>query len=115
MLVVLDHTKLPAGTLNDFQSWNQGTAGASPTTSGGQPLPRAGAAPHGTAGEYTVVYASDELKVPTPTIGTGEVETYPVTPVAVQKDDVIGFYGQGVPVDTEVAANGDTLSTPAQR
>ena len=26
---------------------------------------------------------------------------------------MIGFYGQGVPVDTEVPANGDTLSTPA--
>ena len=33
--------------------------------------------------------------------------------MAVQKDDVIGFYGQGVPLDTEVLANGDTLSTPA--
>ena len=77
-------------------------------------VPRAGTAAHRHAGEYTVVYASDELKVPTPTVGTGELETYPVTPpVAVQKDDVIGFYGQGIPVDTGAAANGDTLSTPA--
>src|SRR6476659_7149858 len=33
VLVVLDHAPLPAGTLNDFQSWNQGTAGGSPTPS----------------------------------------------------------------------------------
>ena len=33
--------------------------------------------------------------------------------MTVQKDDVIGFYGQGIPVDTGAPANGDTLSTPA--
>ena len=80
VLVVLDHAKLPAGTLNDFQSWNQGTAGGSPTTSAGNLFHALVLRPTGTAGEYTVVYASDELKVPTPTVGTGEVETYPVTP-----------------------------------
>ncbi len=113
VLVVLDHTKLPAGTLHDFQSWNQGTAGGSPTTSAGSIFHALVLRPTGTAGEYTVVYASDELKVPTPTVVTGEVATYPVPSVTVQKDDVIGFYGQGVPVDTGVPANGDTLSTPA--
>ena len=113
VLVVLDHTKLPAGTLNDFQSWNQGTAGASPTTSAGNIFHALVLRPTGTAGEYTVVYASDELKVPTPTVGTGEVQTYAAPAVTVQKDDVIGFYGQGVPIDTGVPANGDTLSTPA--
>ncbi|WP_282365165.1 Ig-like domain-containing protein [Arthrobacter sp. AL08] len=113
VLVVLDHTKLPAGTLNDFQSWNQGTAGASPTTSAGNTFYALVLRPTGTAGEYTVVYASNELKVPTPTVSTGEVETYSVPAVTVQKDDVIGFYGQGIPIDTGVPANGDTLSTPA--
>ncbi|SEN82174.1 Multicopper oxidase [Cryobacterium luteum] len=113
VLVVLDHTKLPAGTLNDFQSWNQGTAGASPTTSAGNLFHALVLRPTGLSGEYTVVYTSPELKVPTPTVDTGEVETYFVPAVTVQKDDVIGFYGQGVPVDTDVPANGDTLSTPA--
>ncbi|MCY7289658.1 MAG: hypothetical protein LH624_15795, partial [Cryobacterium sp.] len=113
VLVVLDHTKLPDGTLNDFQSWNQGTAGGSPTTSAGNLFHALVLRPTGTAGEYTVVYASDELKVPMPTVNTGEVETYSVPAVTVQKNDVIGFYGQGVPVDTDVLANGDTLSTPA--
>ncbi len=113
VLVVLDHTKLPAGTLKNFQAWNQGTAGKSPTTSAGGLFHALVLRPGASAGEYTVVYASAELKVPKPSVDTGEVETYAVPPVSVQKDDVLGFYGQGVPVDTDVPANGDTLSTPA--
>lgn len=113
VLVVLNHAKLPAGTLNDFQSWNQGTAGSSPTTSAGNLFHALVLRPTGTAGEYTVVFASDELTVPIPTISTGQVETYSMPGVTVQKNDVIGFYGQGVPVDTEIPTNGDTLSTPA--
>ncbi|MFM9919945.1 Ig-like domain-containing protein [Lacisediminihabitans sp. H27-G8] len=113
VLVVLDHSKLPDGTLNDFQSWNQGNAGGSPTTSAGNLFHALVLRPTGTAGEYTVVYVSDELKVPVPTVSTGELATYSVPGVAVRKNDVIGFYGQGVPVDTEVLANADTLSTPA--
>jgi hypothetical protein len=113
VLVVLDHSTLPDGTLNDFQSWNQGNAGGSPTTSAGNLFHALVLRPTGTAGEYTVVYVSDELKVPVPTVSTGEVATYSVPGVAVRKNDVIGFYGQGVPVDTEVLANADTLSTPA--
>ena len=50
VLVVLDHTKLPAGTLNDFQSWNQGTAGGSPTTSAGNLFHALVLRPTGTAG-----------------------------------------------------------------
>ncbi|WP_104134432.1 MULTISPECIES: hypothetical protein [unclassified Cryobacterium] len=113
VLVILDHSKLPAGTLNDFQSWNQGTAGASPTTSAGNLFHALVLRPTGTAGELTVIDTSSELEVPTPTVDTGEVETYSVPAVTVQKDDVIGFYDQGVPLDTDVPANGDTLSTPA--
>ncbi|WP_154605575.1 Ig-like domain-containing protein [Arthrobacter sp. AQ5-05] len=113
VLVVLDHTKLPGGTLHDFQSWNQGNAGGSPTPSEGNLFHALVLRPTGTAGEYTVVFASDALTVPKPTVVTGVVTTYSVPPLTVQKDDVIGFYGQGIPVDTEVIANGDTLSTPA--
>lgn len=113
VMVVLDHSPLPAGTLKDFQSWNQGTAGSSPRTSAGGTFHALVLRPSGTAGGYNVVYASDKLTVPVPTVVTGEVETYPVpTPVAVQKGDVIGFYGQGVPVVTG-GANADTLSYPA--
>jgi FtsP/CotA-like multicopper oxidase with cupredoxin domain len=113
VLVVLDHSPLPAGTLQDFQSWNQGTAGSSPRTSAGGTFHALVLRPLGAAGSYTVVYTSPEFTVPTPTVATGEVETYPVAKVTVQKGDVIGLYGQGVPVDTGVLANGDTLSTPA--
>jgi FtsP/CotA-like multicopper oxidase with cupredoxin domain len=113
VMVVLDHSPLPAGTLNDFQSWNQGTAGASPRTSAGGTFHALVLRPSGAAGGYTAVYTSEKLTVPTPTVLTGEVATYPVpTPVAVQKGDVIGFYGQGVPVVTG-GTKGDTLSTPA--
>ncbi len=112
VMVVLDRAPLPAGTLKDFQSWNQGTKGASPTPSAGGAFNALVLRPGTTAGSYTVVYTSPVLTVPTPTVPGGEVETYPVPPVAVQKGDVIGFYGQGVPVDTGGAA-GDTLSTPA--
>ncbi len=114
VLVVLDHSPLAAGTLNDFQSWNQGPAGASPTTSAGGKFHALVLRPGGAAGAYSVVYASPQLTVPTPTVVDGQVETYPVAPgVTVQQGDVIGFYGQGVPVDTDVVSNGDTLSTPA--
>ncbi|MEP6981827.1 MAG: hypothetical protein ABJA16_13760, partial [Nakamurella sp.] len=114
VLVVLDHSPLPAGTLNDFQSWNQGPAGGSPTTSAGGKFHALVLRPGGAAGAYSVVYASPQLTVPTPTVIDGQVETYPVAPgVTVQQGDVIGFYGQGVPVDTDVVSNGDTLSTPA--
>jgi hypothetical protein len=51
VLVVLDHTKLPAGTLNDFQSWNQGAAGSSPTTSAGNLFHALVLRPTGAAGE----------------------------------------------------------------
>ncbi len=113
LLVVLANSPLPDGTLNDFQSWNQGAAGSSPTTSAGNLFHALVLRPSATAGKYTVVFSSAELKVGVPAISTGQVATYTVPPVTVQKGDVIGFYGEGIPVDTDVAANGDTLSTPA--
>ena len=71
--------------------------------------------PTGTPNQYTVVYDSGELTVPPladPAIS--EVATFPVAPaVAVQAGDVLGFYGQGIPVDTGVTVNPDILSYPA--
>ena len=67
--------------------------------------------------QYTVVYDSGELTVPPladPAVS--EVATFPVAPaVAVQAGDVLGFYGQGIPVDTGVTVNPDILSYPAPR
>ena len=113
VLVILDHATLPAGTVNEFQSWNQGTPGGSPTPSAGNLFHALILRPTTKAGEFTVVYVSDQLTVPTPTVVTGEVETYPVPAVTVQKNDLLGFYGQGIPVDTGTVSHGDTLSTPA--
>ncbi len=113
VFVVLANTKLPAGTLQSFQTWNQGTPGSSPTTSAGNLFHAYVLRPTGTANGYTVVYDSGVLTVPTPTVVTGEVATFAIPPVAVQQGDVLGFYGEGIPLDTGVALTPDTLSYPA--
>ena len=60
---------------------------------------------------YTVIYDSGVLTVPVPTLSTGEVSTFPVSPaVVVAAGDVIGFYGRGVPSDIGPAS--DTYSYP---
>ncbi len=113
VFVVLGNTKLPAGTLQNFQIWNQGTKGGSPTTSEGNHFHAYILRPTGTANAYTVVYDSGYQVVTAPTVPSGEVDTYPIPNVAVEDGDVIGFYGEGIPVDTGVGANLDTLSYPA--
>lgn len=103
-LVVLQNAKLPAGTLESFLTWNR------PGDEGlifHAYLLR----PTGVTNGYTVVYDSGALTVPTPSGPTGAVETFPVsTPVAVQANDVIGFYGQGIPLD--VGTVSDTYVYP---
>ncbi len=113
VFVVLSNTKLPAGTLQNFQFWNQGSPGGSPTTSAGNLFHAYVLRPTAVANQYTVVFDSGEQTVPTPSVATGEVASLPVAGVPVQQDDVIGFYGQGIPVDTGVTVNPDTLSYPA--
>jgi hypothetical protein len=103
--VVLPNAKLPTGSLQSFQYWNQGNAGALFHAYVLRPTP-------GVANGYTVIYDSGVQTVPAPTVGTGEVATVPVSPsVAVAVGDVIGFYGNGIPVDINVGT--DTLSFPA--
>jgi Putative Ig domain/Fibronectin type III domain len=110
--VVLPGAKLPAGTLQDFQTWNQGTTGGSPTTSAGNVFHAYVLRPTGVPNGYTVIYDSGARTVPVPTVPGGEVATFPVSPaVAVNAGDVIGFYGQGVPLDAGVGT--DTFSMPA--
>jgi FtsP/CotA-like multicopper oxidase with cupredoxin domain len=114
VLVVLESAPLPAGLLSNFQIWNQGLPGASPTPSAGGLLTALVLRPTATADQYDVVYASSQLTVPVPSNPTGEVTTFPVAPAfAVQAGDRIGFYGQGVPVDTGIGASPDLLSYPA--
>ena len=114
VFVVLPNAKLPAGTLSDFQTWNQTTLGASPNPSEGNLFHAYVLRPDATTpNKYTVVYDSGELTVPAPTDSAGEVATFDLdTPVDVEQDDVIGFYGEGVPLDTG-GTDADILSTPA--
>ena len=49
--------------------------------------------------KYEVVFNSSQLTVPSLTTpGTSEITTFPVGPFSVQAGDVIGFYGQGIPL-----------------
>ena len=114
-LVVVRNAVLPSGTLQSFQTWNQATPGGSPTPSAGNLFHAYVLRPTGVANQYMVVFDSGLLTVPAlPTGNTvGLVQAFPVAPVAVQAGDVIGFYGEGVPVDTGVTVNPDVLSYPA--
>ena len=112
VFVVLPSAVLPAGMLQSFQTWNQVEPAGSPTGSAGGLFHAYVLRPTGTPSQYTVVYDSGELTVPT--VAASAVATFPVTPaVAVQAGDVLGFYGQGIPVDTGVTVNPDILSYPA--
>ncbi len=119
VFVVVPSAVLPAGTLTSFQTWNQATTGASPTPSAGDGTQTNGSFyayvlhPTGPANQYTVVYQSARLTVPSPaTPGVSELATFPVSPgVPVNAGDVIGFYGEGVPIDTGIGT--DVLSYPA--
>ena len=100
VFVALPNTPLPAGALINFQTWNQTGASGSPMPSAGNVFHAYILRPTGTANQYTVVFDSGLLIVPVPANPAGEISTYPVTGiVAVQAGDVIGFYGQGIPVD----------------
>ncbi|MBE3073894.1 MAG: hypothetical protein IMZ75_02945, partial [Actinobacteria bacterium] len=115
VFVALPGTKLPAGTLSDFQVWNQGISAGSTTTSADNIFHAYVLRPTtGTANGYTVVYDSGVLTMPTPSVLTGEIATFAVSPaVAVAANDVIGFYGEGIPLDTGITVNPDTISSPA--
>ncbi|MEO8355401.1 MAG: multicopper oxidase domain-containing protein, partial [Chloroflexota bacterium] len=114
---------LPAGTLENFQTWNQATQGGSPTPSAGGLFHAYVLRPTGTASQYQVVYDTGELSVPVladPAVS--EIATFPVVPgFAVQEGDLIGFYGQGIPVGvgggtdilSYVATTNPDLTTPA--
>jgi len=104
-------TALPAGTLTSFKTWNQATASNSPYPSAGNVfhayvLRPTGVLPY----QYTVVFDSGQLTVPDPQVaGVSEEAIFSVAPgFAVQADDVLAFYGQGIPVD--VGGGVDILS-----
>ncbi|MFN2162400.1 MAG: hypothetical protein ACK2UN_10040, partial [Candidatus Promineifilaceae bacterium] len=103
---------LPDGMLQSFQTWNQANQGASPFPSAGNVFHAYVLRPTATANEYTVVFDSGELTVPAladPAVS--EIATFPVANLAVQAGDVLGFYGQGIPLDT--SGGTDILSYPS--
>jgi FtsP/CotA-like multicopper oxidase with cupredoxin domain len=104
-------TALPAGNLTEFQSWNQATPGGSPVPSAGQKFHAYVLRPTGVADEYDVVFDSGELTVPALSGVASELASYPAGPFAVLAGDVLGFYGAGIPVDTNVGL--DRFSYPA--
>ena len=111
VFVVIPSAVLPDGMLQNFQIWNQTAVGSGPNPSAGNLFHAYVLRPTGTANQYTVVYDSGELTVPVPTDPGGEVTTFSITPTTVIAGDVIGFYGQGIPVD--VGGGTDILSYPA--
>jgi len=109
---VLPNAKLPAGTLTSFQIWNQGTLDPNGQISAGKAFHAYVLRPTGVANQYTVIYDSGALTVP-PTAATGEVTTFPVPSVAVAADDVIGWYGAGIPFSIGTSPFQATYSWPA--
>jgi hypothetical protein len=103
VFVVLPDAKLPAGSLESFRYWNQG--------SGGKVIRAYVLRPAGVPNRYMVVYDSGPRTSPVPVAPGGEVATVDVpSSVAVAADDVIGFYGQGIALDL---TGSDQVSYPA--
>ena len=113
VLVVLPGSPLPAGTLTSFASWNQASAGGSPTPSAGGLLHAYVLRPTGTANQYQVIFDSGLLTVPSLAVPlTSAAAAFPTAGVAVRAGDVLGYFGQGVPVDIVITGT-DILSYPA--
>ena len=105
--VVLKNAAMPAGTLSNFQTWNPGGINV------GQTFRAYVLRPTGVTNGYTVIYESGLYTVPTPSVPTGAVSTFTVSPaVTVAAGDVIGYYGKGVPFT--IGAGSDTLCFPVQ-
>ena len=103
---------LPDGMLHAFQTWNQATPGASPFPSAGNVFHAYVLRPTNNPNEYTVMFDSGLLTVPAlANPAVGELATFGLYNLAVQAGDVLAFYGQGIPVDTD--SGSDVLSYPA--
>jgi FtsP/CotA-like multicopper oxidase with cupredoxin domain len=105
-------TALPDGMVQSFQTWNQATPGGSPFPSAGNVFHAYVLRPTGNPNEYTIVFDSGLLTVPSLTAsGVSEAATFGVANLAVQAGDRLAFYGQGIPVDT--GSGSDVLHYPA--
>ena len=104
-------SELPAGSLTSFSTWNQ--AGSAGNVFHAYVL-----RPTEIVDEYTIEFDSGPLTVPASTATDGEVATFPVGPFTTVAGDLIGWYGQGIPVDiidtgTDVIAYPGPASAPA--
>jgi FtsP/CotA-like multicopper oxidase with cupredoxin domain len=105
-------TPLPDGMIQSFQTWNQANPAGSPFASAGNVFHAYVLRPTANPNEYTVVFDSGLLTVPAladPAVS--EIATFGVANLAVQAGDVLAFYGQGIPVDTD--GGSDVLHYPA--
>src|SRR5450631_3977759 len=111
---VLPGAQLPAGVLRSFQVWNQASKGSAPYPSAGKVFHAYVLRPvSGVPNRYTVIYDSGALTMPVPVNPGGEVATFPVSgSVVVAANDVIGWYGQGIPYDIGATSNPATISYP---
>jgi hypothetical protein len=104
-------TPLPSGQVQSIQTLNQAAAGGSFQPSAGLSFHAYILRPTVNPNEYTVVFDSGLLTVPPladPAVS--EIAIFPAN-VPVQANDVLAFYGQGVPLD--IGAGTDILSFPA--
>ncbi len=103
---------LPDGLLTAFQTWNQANPAGSPFPSAGNVFHAYVLRPTVNPNEYTVVFDSGLLTVPAladPAVS--EMAVFGVANLAVQAGDLLAFYGQGIPVDTD--GGSDVLNYPA--
>ncbi len=109
---VIIPTTMPAnGYINAIQYFNQAAAGGSPTPSAGSLFHAFILRPTGNPDEYQVLWDSGEQTVPPAVDPVGDIVTIAVPNVNITTGDVIGFYGQGIPVDVDTGS--DILVYPA--
>ncbi|CAG0974038.1 partial Spore coat protein A, partial [Anaerolineae bacterium] len=99
---VVNNHALPTGQLSAIEIYNQPGSGSKTFTA-------YVLRPTGVANQYTVIFDSGLLSVPS--VATAQVQSFPVGPFNVQAGDLIAHYGQGIPLD--IGAGGDTLLYPA--
>lgn len=105
VFVVNNHIPLSNGTLTAFQIYNM--PGSGPNTFRANIL-----RPTQVPGQYTVVFDSGQLTVPSVT--TGQIQTFTLTtPFQVQKGDLIAHYGNGIPFDGGLGTGLDMVFYPA--
>jgi len=100
-VLVVNQQPLPTGMVTSFQTYAQPNSG--PATFNAYVLRPIGGS------DYTVIYDSGPLQVPT--VATGQVLDFPMPNVAVLAGDLIAHYGRGIPIT--IGSGTDGLYYPA--